>query len=94
MIVLFINYDCADLEAVGDRNKTVHIPQRAFEKLIDNLRLQFLRIPSSLDGHVVKQTIAWLRFLASWVHVKLKFWCRCSALSLPKVLSPLWHGNS
>lgn len=40
MLILFINYDHADLEAVGDRKKMVSSPQKALKKLINNIRIR------------------------------------------------------
>lgn len=37
---MFINYDHADLEAVGDRKKMVSSPQKALKKLINNIRIR------------------------------------------------------
>lgn len=45
VIILLINYDYADLEAVGDRNKTVYIPPKAFKTWSITQGYIFLRLP-------------------------------------------------
>lgn len=49
-MILFINYDHADVEAVGDRKKMVSRPQTALKKWINNVRLHFLKIAPLLIG--------------------------------------------
>lgn len=62
--ILFIGYDYAGLEAVGERNKMVSMPQMALKQLSNTIRLHFLKTAPPLNGHVVKQITARLRLLA------------------------------